>query len=377
MYSKTVTDLSKITVADVNQNILYKQPNQPDTIIKPVYTYPDRYWIDPSLTMSVSYTPEVNTKDILKFVDWYADGYNKTMAPIFIDPNTFPITWKELGSPSFVKTIVNDKWVWLENKTTNWEVVAAESGTFNTIDWNSSTTDNSFNIGVLLGLIRDNVLSNSELNEFFFDMVKYVLSEQNSVHWFFKTSYMHISGYSATMEKTPVKTKDAIESLIDYINEVKPYRVKVRDYTSVYDTYCGNFKVKLANEIVKYNEYKALRSPYDKLPFDVFYFGMNTNIDWYVRASDNKVYWVMYVNSDGNYVCQELNGKYNTFTKNEVESFVSVTDYDYPFTDAYLPDIFYTTFGITLKSRLYRMVLRNQVSNALQAQITSSGITFT
>jgi hypothetical protein len=376
MYNRVIANTSEIVQSDLNSPILLRQPNQLDKIIKPVYAYPDRYWIDPTLTFNTVFTQEVKTENVLKIVDWYADGYNKTMAPIFVDPNTFPISWAEVGSPSFVKTIVNDKWVWLENKTSYWEVVAAESGTFNTIDWNSSS-DNSLNIGILLGLIRDNVFTNAELNEFFFDMVKYVLSEQNSVHWFFKTSYMHISGYAATMDKTPVKTKDAIESLIEYINEVKPYRVKVRDYTSVYDTYCGSFKVKLGNETVKHTQYKALRSAYDKLPFDVFYLGLNTNIDWYVRADDNKVYWVMYQTTDGNFISQELNGNYRSFAKNELNSFTQVDDYDYPFVDMYLPKIFYKQYGINLKSRLYRLVLRNQVSNELQSQITTSGITFT
>jgi hypothetical protein len=75
--------------------------------------------------------------------------------------------------------------------------------------------------------------SNSiELNDIFFTMINYVLAEQGFVDWIIKTSYIVLKGFSQNLYTGDLYTSDTIDSLLNYINEVRPYRSKIREFIS-------------------------------------------------------------------------------------------------------------------------------------------------
>lgn len=79
-----------------------------------------------------------------------------------------------------------------------------------------------------------------EFNSTFFVMLNYLLSEQKFVDWVFKTSFISATHDLRTLSQFPSFVQDNQTYYQDYINEVKPYRTKLREYTLKYtgqDTY--------------------------------------------------------------------------------------------------------------------------------------------
>ena len=71
-------------------------------------------------------------------------------------------------------------------------------------------------------------------NRLFFAMVKFIYSEQNNVDWIAKSTYLHVDNLEiSSLSQLPHYQEDQVEYFIDYINEVKPYRSKLRE---VFDT---------------------------------------------------------------------------------------------------------------------------------------------
>jgi hypothetical protein len=73
-------------------------------------------------------------------------------------------------------------------------------------------------------------------NELFFSMVNYVLSEQKTPDWVFKTSYIFIKEDNVPLEQSQLFLPDQIGNIIDYIKDVKPYHTQIRDYSSSHHT---------------------------------------------------------------------------------------------------------------------------------------------
>lgn len=61
-----------------------------------------------------------------------------------------------------------------------------------------------------------------------FPMIYYIHNEQKVVDWVFKTSYISILGIDKSLSTTDVTHSDPLSDVSEYINEIKPYRSKVR-----------------------------------------------------------------------------------------------------------------------------------------------------
>ncbi len=103
---------------------------------------------------------------------------------------------------------------------------------------------------IMVGIHED------EFNKFFFSLVRYTLSKQKQVDWVYKTTYITVE------VTTPVNTgknkynKGSINTLLGYINDVKPFHTKIRNVvdthtineiadTSITDTYKFDTTIKL------------------------------------------------------------------------------------------------------------------------------------
>jgi hypothetical protein len=78
-------------------------------------------------------------------------------------------------------------------------------------------------------LIQDN--AHNDVNSLLFVMVNRVMAEQPFVDWVFKTSFINLRGFSDQLQAVPFYQESKRESLISYVNEVKPYHVKIREFT--------------------------------------------------------------------------------------------------------------------------------------------------
>ncbi len=90
--------------------------------------------------------------------------------------------------------------------------------------------DGSREIEYILNTIKSDVFDVLQKNKLFFGMVKSAFKQSQVIDWAFKTSFLYLGGYSETLRQSPVAFKDQIDNVIAYLEEVKPYHVKIREY---------------------------------------------------------------------------------------------------------------------------------------------------
>lgn len=118
----------------------------------------------------------------------------------------------------------------------------------------------------------DNNSNSIELNSIFFSMLNYVLSEQGFVDWVTKTSYLVLKGFNQPMYTGDLYQSDNIDSLLSYINEIRPYRSKIREFISGRTTN--------DNVVVSATDY-------DRPSYEGRILNLNTPIDANILATDS------------------------------------------------------------------------------------------
>ena len=111
--------------------------------------------------------------------------------------------------------------------------------------WDFAAWDNEPGVefGEIVTAMREDIFVGEfsiNYNRLFFDMVRYIFSENDAVDWISKSSYLYIDNLDVdNLQQRPYYTQDKVQKYIDYINEVKPYRTKIRqviDTRSAIDT---------------------------------------------------------------------------------------------------------------------------------------------
>ena len=212
-------------------------------------------------------TQSYDVRQYWEYIDWFdpAKGYNQFTAAdyavsTFVELNSIS---PEIGELVKVNTTTTGGWLLLEKyadvQSVDWtqvyQVVGIENGTiqFKTSLYQFSSTDvgydastfdgSSFDVvastelRIILNTIKDKLFI-GELKQQYLDLfiasIHYAHSEQVFVDWAFKTSFVratHKVGQLAQPVNYPVNN---LPNFQDYINEVKPYRTKVREYVSNY-----------------------------------------------------------------------------------------------------------------------------------------------
>lgn len=84
---------------------------------------------------------------------------------------------------------------------------------------------------LLLQLLKDNVLKEKVIwNNLFFTMLNYAMVEQPQLDWAFKTSYVYVEKEEEDLKEFKGFKPDNFEKVIEYMNEVKPFTAKIREY---------------------------------------------------------------------------------------------------------------------------------------------------
>ena len=90
----------------------------------------------------------------------------------------------------------------------------------------------------VLTALRDDLFINDlagEYNTLFFTGLRKVLSEQTYVDWMFKTSFINAKNSVRQLDQRKTYTTGTDSWIESYINEVKPFHTKLREYTLGYD----------------------------------------------------------------------------------------------------------------------------------------------
>lgn len=207
-----------------------------------------------------------NTLDYWKFIDWYDTGVSST-SRIVVELNNLnqesSITLK-YGDIVRVKEFANGGWALLQKTESgagtilqNYNLVGRENGTIEIIKSKFSqlagigidtisTYDGNFydlqptnELRNILSAIKEDIFVDDlrvEWNKLFFTSIRYSFVQLPAVDWAFKTSFLNAIHKVGMLDQRLNYKNDNLESYQSYIEEVKPYRTTIREYTSNYNT---------------------------------------------------------------------------------------------------------------------------------------------
>jgi hypothetical protein len=198
------------------------------------------------------------TNNYWSYTDWYATG---TAEDVRIDKQVtyqYQLDSVSVNVGDHVKVTQADSGGWKIYKYTakGFENVGTENGTIklstklydysqdNTGYAGEDTYDENFfdqepilETRKVLTALRDDIFTGAltkEYNTIFFIGLRYVLSEQLYVDWLFKSSFLNITNSLRPLNQRKTYTTGKDDYVESYINEVKPFHTKIREYKLKY-----------------------------------------------------------------------------------------------------------------------------------------------
>jgi len=225
-----------------------------------IYAYDpiNKVW---SRTQSQSY----DTRKYWTYVDWYAPGLSQfTVVDHAVDTISDIVNISvNIGQLVKVRTSGSAGWSLLKKYansdsvdwTQSYNVVGSQNGTIQLSDslYKFSNTTLGYDGALFDGDAFDNtavtelrIILNSLKTKIFIDTLKqtyldlffaclrYAFTEQNYIDWAFKTSFVRVQHNVGALRQKVTYNNDNLVDFESYIQEVKPYRTKIREYVSEY-----------------------------------------------------------------------------------------------------------------------------------------------
>jgi hypothetical protein len=201
------------------------------------------------------------------YIDWYATGYSDLTNIDYLINDSYELTSlnNDIGDVVKIANVGTGGWLLLEkideqenvDYTVNYKTIGRENGTiefseklyntqasnvgFDTISFDSKIYDNEpvEELRIILDAIKDELLVDDllyEFNQLFFASLRYVFSEQLNVDWAFKTSFIKAKHNVGELRKDITFNNDNLPSYEAYVKEVKPFKTKIREYLSAYES---------------------------------------------------------------------------------------------------------------------------------------------
>lgn len=206
-----------------------------------------------------------NTALYWSYRDWYKFGYDITtrvnieIVAYYLEPTL--LLSVSMGDIIKISEFGNGGWALLQRVEDGdidgkYSLVGRQDGTIFLKDslYNSQTTPLGFdNVGAFDAALYDlqpirelrNILLAAktdvfiedltvEWNKLFFTSLKYALAEQDYVDWAFKTSFLGAIHNVGALQQKISYQNDNLQSYQQYLEEIKPYRTTIREFTSRY-----------------------------------------------------------------------------------------------------------------------------------------------
>ena len=194
------------------------------------------------------------------YADWYAAGYSATDKATFVAATLVDALKLSYAPGDMIKITNTGNGEWqlvLINPDYSFETIGIQNGTiqlssllsnlaannlgFSNQGFDSARYDQNPNIEIrqILNALRYDLFTNElqgKFNDLFFVMLNYIFVEQKYVDWIFKTSFISVTHQLRQLNQAPNYVKDNQTYYQDYINEVKPYATKIREYLINYNT---------------------------------------------------------------------------------------------------------------------------------------------
>jgi len=221
-------------------------------------------------TLDLVRVQNYDTRRYWGHIDWYLPGYNRSKqiiatVAVYSDLSKLSVYQAPVGSSVRVTANSQGRWeIYLRAATNTWERVALQDGTIeiSAVLWDYQLGRFGFDVEVfdaqyfdqepvietrkIIQAINQELLVDElliERNRALILMFNFVLSEFEEPDWLSKTSLIDVD--HTIRELLPFQTyrQDNQDFVVDYIKEVKPYHVQIRELNLIYnglDDYQGS-----------------------------------------------------------------------------------------------------------------------------------------
>ena len=207
-----------------------------------------------------------NTTLYWEYADWYDTGISETTGINYLIDFSYQLDSlnDSIGDVVKISTIGSGGWLLLQkidnqittDYTVNYKTIGRQNGTiqfkrglydvtanlngFDSISFDVQFYDAQPTVEQrrILEVIRDDIFTvelEEEYNKLFFASIRYAFSEQPYIDWAFKTSFVKAQHNVGTLREDITFNNDNLPSYEDYLEEVKPFKTKLREYLSSYE----------------------------------------------------------------------------------------------------------------------------------------------
>lgn len=211
-------------------------------------------------------TQSYDTRAYWSYADWYAVGYNQFTQINHTIDGSYQLAGlaDRIGDVVKISSVGTGGWLLLQkvdNQDTtdysiNYKTIGRENGTIqfarslydvnaDNVAFDGANYDKIFydtepveEMRQIINAIRTNIFVDDlaiHWNELFFASLRYVFQEQPNVDWAFKTSFIKAKHNVGELAQKITFKNDSLPSYEQYVEEMKPYKTKIREYLSSYE----------------------------------------------------------------------------------------------------------------------------------------------
>ena len=209
--------------------------------------------VDSQKTLTLMKTQAYNVSKYWNYINWYDQDFDPRTIPDYVvnDFSQEPATGLQVGQLIKINNTGSGQWGIFQKTETGFDPKALEKATIEIdsllytpsesgIGFDSITYDDGFydynpslDLRKLLNAIRQDIAIEDMTYIFtnaVFAMFKYIMHEQTQPDWIFKTSFISVIHRIRKLVQYPSYIRDNQDYYKSYIEEVKPYKTKIREY---------------------------------------------------------------------------------------------------------------------------------------------------
>jgi hypothetical protein len=211
-----------------------------------------------SKTLELIRVQNYDTRQYWNYVDWYLPGYNPATRILIEVPNYSALDTINVPNGASVRVTANaqGKFEIYQYLDDTWVRVALEDGTIEMSPqlWNYQLGRFGFDVEVfdaqffdqepvietrkIIQAINEELFVGDlliERNRLLILMFNYILSEQQAPNWLTKTSLIDVDHVIRDLVPFQIYRRDNQNFVLNYIQEVKPYHVQIREFNLIYN----------------------------------------------------------------------------------------------------------------------------------------------
>ena len=217
------------------------------------------YTVQSDKSLLLTRVQNYDTKQYWSYTDWVLPGYNSNIRPV-AEVTTYNNlqTLTNINEGDSVKVTANSfgKFEIYQYLDSEWVRVVAENSTIaiSSLVWNYASGRFGFDLEVfdsqrldqnpiietrqILRALNEEIFTNEMLiyrNELLILVFEYILTEQAAPEWLIKTSLVDVAHKIRDLEPYQIYRRDNQDFVQEYINEVKPYHVKIKEFNLRYE----------------------------------------------------------------------------------------------------------------------------------------------